>query len=527
MDSRGATLVAGPGDAGLRAAIAKAQTGDTVVLIERVEVLSPVYIDKALTLEVDPAMAYRIWIQGSFSGELLRVAAQGITLNRVRLIGSPVTDGLRVVEDVVLRDCMITDCRAPVVDDSWPSSATVRLERVMASFNRQGLESGNLDAKDCTFSFNGGYAGVGGYNAYLDGCRIENNQGDGLILTYGTARNCTFRFNGGMGIRFDPDPGILNLSGCMFYANTGGGILLREEAIATVDNCTFTRHTGPPAVIVAEANNILFRHCTIADNVVVGGEPGWWPAFPVGGAFSIQSAARIELQNCLIADNPSIEDPNASGLVGEFFDGGGNVIGGPAGLGVLRDNGGPTLSLLPLPGSPAIDAGVASELVLDARGLSRLAGAAPDAGAVESGAAALADVDADGLPDIWETFRGLSSADPADAASDVDGDGVTALDEFRSRTDPNDAQSVLRIDEVFLLPPPVLQQGQRLIYIFWRYSPGVTYEVQTSTDLRLWHKASGSLHTASPWSESRLVYEIQAESPKSFYRVAVKVSPFD
>jgi hypothetical protein len=36
-----------------------------------------------------------------------------------------------------------------------------------------------------------------------------------------------------------------------------------EEAIATADNCTFTRHTGLPAVVVSEATDVLFRHCTI------------------------------------------------------------------------------------------------------------------------------------------------------------------------------------------------------------------------------------------------------------------------
>ena len=65
-----------------------------------------------------------------------------------------------------------------------------------------------------------------------------------------------------------------------------------------------------------------------------------------------------------------------------------------------------------LPGSPALDAGVPSDLVLEARGLSRLAGAAPDAVAIESDATTPADVDADGLPDIWESSHGLDPADP-------------------------------------------------------------------------------------------------------------------
>jgi hypothetical protein len=40
------------------------------------------------------------------------------------------------------------------------------------------------------------------------------------------------------------------------------------------------------------------------------------------------------------------------------------------------------------------------------------------------------DSDADGLPDSWEVAHGLNATDPSDAVSDVDGDGLTALDEF-------------------------------------------------------------------------------------------------
>ncbi|MFN0127639.1 MAG: hypothetical protein ACKV19_13240, partial [Verrucomicrobiales bacterium] len=43
---------------------------------------------------------------------------------------------------------------------------------------------------------------------------------------------------------------------------------------------------------------------------------------------------------------------------------------------------------------------------------------------------ALLDSDADGLPDAWEMAHGLNALDPTDAAIDLDGDGLTALDEY-------------------------------------------------------------------------------------------------
>lgn len=47
------------------------------------------------------------------------------------------------------------------------------------------------------------------------------------------------------------------------------------------------------------------------------------------------------------------------------------------------------------------------------------------------------DADFDGLPDDYELLFGLDPNDPADAASDLDGDGLSALDEFNLGTLPD------------------------------------------------------------------------------------------
>jgi hypothetical protein len=514
QDTPGATIVAGPGESGFRAAIAAAQDGDTVTLTNYLQLQSTVAINKQITVTVGPVDAWRIWIEARFDGAMLNLSTNGIVLEGLKMYGSPLTDALQAEgTTVTLRDCTIDQCRRPVVSND--KAAYLHLERVTVSNNQEGLSGQSVKAKDCTFSGNGGWAGVGAWTVEFDHCVIEGNRRNGLYLINGTVKNCVFRYNTEFALWFDPDNGYLNLKSCLFYSNSGGGAYLGEGGYATVDNCTFTRHTGRPAVFVStDAHDILLRHCTVADNVAIASDPPHRLSPPA--AFWIGSSARLE--NCLIADNPTDDDPNASGLDGYWINGGGNVIGGPAHLGTLRDNGGPTLSLLPLPGSPAIDAGQASDVVSDARGLSRIAGAAPDAGAIETGAGPLADTDADSIPDIWERFHGLNPDNPADASSDSDGDGQSARAEFGSGTDPADRQSVHRIEEVIVGRMSIHQPYPRWGYLTWTRYPGVFYYVEASNDLRNWQRIPDAAlpDGRTLWWSLGL---IEANSPSTFYRV--------
>jgi hypothetical protein len=56
---------------------------------------------------------------------------------------------------------------------------------------------------------------------------------------------------------------------------------------------------------------------------------------------------------------------------------------------------------------------------------------------VAADAEPVADADADGMPDAWETANKLDPNAPADAAADTDNDGYSNLEEFINRTDPN------------------------------------------------------------------------------------------
>jgi hypothetical protein len=61
----------------------------------------------------------------------------------------------------------------------------------------------------------------------------------------------------------------------------------------------------------------------------------------------------------------------------------------------------------------------------------------------------LVDSDGDGLPDSWESGRpGFNPNNPADAARDDDGDGMSNLAEFIAGTDYLDPTSYLKVEIV-------------------------------------------------------------------------------
>jgi len=60
----------------------------------------------------------------------------------------------------------------------------------------------------------------------------------------------------------------------------------------------------------------------------------------------------------------------------------------------------------------------------------------------------LADLDRDGIPDMIEQGLGLSTNNAADAALDLDGDGMSNYAEYIAGTDPTNNLSYLKIDSI-------------------------------------------------------------------------------
>lgn len=101
----------------------------------------------------------------------------------------------------------------------------------------------------------------------------------------------------------------------------------------------------------------------------------------LGSSIVANNYSRVDdedLAGTFYSDHSLIKTPGAYALV----SGPGNILGQDPLLGPLRDNGGPTLTMLPATTSPVIDTGSADTTV-DQRGSPRPAGASYDMGAVE------------------------------------------------------------------------------------------------------------------------------------------------
>lgn len=191
----------------------------------------------------------------------------------------------------------------------------------------------------------------------------------------------------------------------MSSADPGHAASITNSTIAFNEG-TDTRFGGA----IYSGLDLELESCTISGNIERHDQPEKY-----GGGLSMRDGVVLQMRNTIVSGNQRFtiggdagveSDIRAFGPSALVVTGAGNLVDAafnttvpadtldaqPA-LGPLAANGGATLTMAPLEGSPALDAGVSSELESDQRGTSfvRQVGPAVDIGAFEAGQVLFAD----------------------------------------------------------------------------------------------------------------------------------------
>ena len=168
------------------------------------------------------------------------------------------------------------------------------------------------------------------------------------------------------------------------YGASGGGIA--EFGVGVINNTTIANNQAIEYGVghgggIDDENVLILNNSTVANNL----------AEAITGGIDNQNAASLVLTNTIVCSNTNQEFLNPayeSDYTAPYpLTSANSLYYTNAMLAPLGYYGGPTMTMPPLPGSPAIDAGsdtVTSFLAIDQRGFARKNGAHVDIGAVET-----------------------------------------------------------------------------------------------------------------------------------------------
>jgi CSLREA domain-containing protein len=282
-----------------------------------------------------------------------------------------IDDGTAAVRTVSISGLTITGGTTSGDGGGIRSREDLTLNQVTVSSNSAtgsagGIENdGTLTLTDCTLTGNSADAGSGLYNTgtlTVTACTFANNTGNfgsglynvgTLTLTASTLASNSASNGGGIA-----NNGTLTLTDCTLAGNSAinrGGGIYNGAGPLTVRDCTLAGNSGP-----RQGGGIYNENRTTPTlvNTLVAGSRGG------------------DLSGTFAGSNDWIADGSGTGLTAPHS---GNPMLDPGGL---KDNGGPTKTIAILPGSPAVNVGVAvAGVTTDQRGIPR--DAWPDLGAYE------------------------------------------------------------------------------------------------------------------------------------------------
>lgn len=204
------------------------------------------------------------------------------------------------------------------------------------------------------------------------------------------------------GYAFNDDPGntggairaagALKLVNCLLRNNQGffgGAISIHDGATVQILNTTFYENeaTAAGGAILNDDSVLILEHSTLTKNHAAQGGGIWMLTGEIllGNSIVAGNSASVRGADIRITGTINVAGVNVlSTLDDSGLSAGSAVIVADARLAPLANYGGPTPSIPPLPGSPAIDAATSSTMATDQRGAPRPAGTARDIGAVEA-----------------------------------------------------------------------------------------------------------------------------------------------
>jgi hypothetical protein len=362
------------------------------------------------------------WVDVVGHNVRIRGAGAGATTIEQTGAGQSVLVLLNTTSEV--RDLTLTGGSGPAVGGglyvSVPGTQSVLLERVLIADN------------EVSASGHDGYGG-GIYKSGAGSLTIRSStiRGNSVINTDPTA---SFGAYGG---------GIAHAGGALEIVNT---TVLNNEASELGPS---TRSLG--GGINSSGGATALRHATVAGNTASGTDAR-------GGNLASNATGHLNVENSIVAYGIALTsgegcDVSGGGTLSSFgrnIDSGSTCLFGAPNLSNTDPlllppgyNGGPTPTLLPAAGSPAIDAAIGCPApAIDQRGVTRPAGSACDIGAVER---------------VPETTPGGGGGEPRDVVAPIVSDLVISGRRFRTGRATRRTRSLRRSTHfVFHLSEPSL-----------------------------------------------------------------------
>lgn len=234
-----------------------------------------------------------------------------------------------------------------------PSNTSINGPTTGKGTSSANLVTVNGNAGSSVFTVGSGVTGAAFANLIVTngptpgfGSCVSNNGALTISTSTISGNSANGTFGGGIS-----NTGTLTLtastvSGNSAIAGEGGGIY--NSGTLTVTNSTIAGNTAAAGLgggIVNDGGTVTLTDSTISGNSASSG----------GGINNLSGT--VNLANSIVSGNTGDAD-----IDGSYTDNGGNQVGGTANLAVLANYGGPTNTMLPLPGSTAICGGLAANI---------------------------------------------------------------------------------------------------------------------------------------------------------------------